>query len=366
MASRLVERLDAAIAQALDPFTRECLKAERVAVLARHGLLKEARFALTGLRTQSQRYRKPLLHAWVHLIDGLIDHFESVAPRALQKFAKAHDEAVLARHPAMQALASAWMAAVCFNTPDLEAALRHAVDALTIAPADAHAARARAGLVLADACRFAGDDQRSQRWYLRARQHASAEGDGSMISVLLYNIATMRSARIGLNDAMGRAHPDEARQALIEIDSVANYDSGVGTHSLATLVPVMRAQVFVVLARFEEAIALFDTHLMSARNEGMAHREARFLADRAWCHLRLRHHHEALRDARAAQQALGAHLDADDRAAVHGRLAAVYRLAERDADASAQQALAEAALAEHESQQRAMLAALDRALAGLD
>lgn len=51
MASRLVERLDAAIATAEDPLQRECLKAERAGALARHGLLDDARFALAGLRS---------------------------------------------------------------------------------------------------------------------------------------------------------------------------------------------------------------------------------------------------------------------------------------------------------------------------
>ena len=41
MASRLIERRDAAIVSADDPVQRECLKAERAGALARHGLIME-------------------------------------------------------------------------------------------------------------------------------------------------------------------------------------------------------------------------------------------------------------------------------------------------------------------------------------
>ena len=59
--ARLLERLDAQIAQAEEVFERECLKSRRAAVLARHGQFAEARFALAGLRSQSQRLRNPVL-----------------------------------------------------------------------------------------------------------------------------------------------------------------------------------------------------------------------------------------------------------------------------------------------------------------
>jgi tetratricopeptide (TPR) repeat protein len=361
--TRLVERLDLAIARADDPFRRECLKAERAAALARHGLLADARFALSGLRAQSQRHRRPILNAWVHLVDGLIDHFESLSPRAMQKFAKAHEHAVAAGDVPMQALASAWMAAVCSNCDSLAVTLHHVVDALSLAGPDCHAARARASLVLADTYRVAGDDAQAQRWYTQTRLHASAEGDGSMMSVLLHNLAAMRAARIGLDDAFGRAQLDDARQALIEIESVVNYDTGVGTDSLAAMVPVMKAQVFVVLSRFEEAVALFDAYLGRARQDGMGHREARFLADRAWSHQRCGRWPEAQRDARAAAAALAVLQDSDDRAAVEGRLAALYRAAGHEQEATQHAALAEAAWQEHLLHQQQMRQQLDAAVA---
>eukprot|EP01036_Dinobryon_divergens_P018352 gene18352-25000_t len=109
-----------------------------------------------------------------------------------------------------------------------------------------------------------------------------------MISVLLYNISALRSGRIGLDDAFGNGDLEEAAKALVEADSTTNYDQGAGMLSLGSMRDIIRAQLLVVLGRFDEAIGLFDQHLVQARAHGTGHREARFLADRAWCHWNLR------------------------------------------------------------------------------
>ena len=91
MSERLIVRLDAEIARAEGIVEREVLKARRAAALARHGLFNEARFALTGLRSQSQRLREPVLYAWVALVDGQIDHCEKLSEAACAKFQRAYE-----------------------------------------------------------------------------------------------------------------------------------------------------------------------------------------------------------------------------------------------------------------------------------
>lgn len=363
VASRLIERLDGAITGAAEPLQREYFKAERAGALARLGLLADARFALQGLRTQNQRHKDPLLSAWIHLVEGQISHFESIAPHAAENFQRAFDQAAQIGHAPMQALASAWLATCAFNASDWGAVARHVDAALRQAEPDQHAARARAGLVLADAYRCAGDDTTSQTWYLRARAHASADGDSSMISVMLHNISSMRSGQIALADAFGRGDAEQARKALLEAESTANYDWGTGVASLSAMVPVIRAQLLVVLGRFEEAARLFDDHLDRARKEGMAHRSARLLADRAWCHVRAGRVSQALADAKAAEAGVPGQPDADDRAAAFARLARIHRHGGRDGVADQLQARADEALAQHEADQARTRELLDRTLA---
>ena len=364
--ARLIERLDTAIGAADDPLQREYLKAERAGALARLGLLPDARFALTGLRSQNTRHKDTLLSAWISLVEGQVEHFATAAPKAVDKFQKALELAEAAGNEPMQALASAWLANCASNAFDVSAMTRHVSTALRLAGPDEHAARARVCLVLADAYRCGGDDEKSQTWYLRARAHASADGDSSMISVMLHNISAMRSAQIALADAFGRVDPEQARKALLEAESTANYDWGTGVASLPAMVPVTRAQLLVALCRFKEAVRLFDEHMDRARQDGMAYREARLLADRAWCHVRLGLVAEALADTRAAEAGAKGQRDADDRAAAYARLARIHRHGGRDKAADALQAKADKALAEHEATQASMCQALDDALAGLD
>lgn len=362
MLPRVVLRLDELIAQADSPLDRECLKAERAGVLARLGLMADARFALAGLRTQSQRHRSPRLNAWVWIVDGLITHFESIGDEARDKFQRAWLQAEAAQDRPMMALSSAWLAVGAFNASDLPALQRHVANALRLAEPDEHATQARAGLVLADAYRFAGDEPSSRRWYLAARSHASADGDSSMISALLHNMAAMRAGRIGLEDAFGRANLDEARQVLLETESTANYDGGAGAAALTAMVPLMRAQLMMVLGRVEDSLALLEACRDHAVAQGSAHRDARILAERAWCRMHLGHTAEALQDAELARQGLAAQFDADDQAATHARLARVLQATGDAAAAALHQALAEQALCQHEAAQRDMRVVLDQAV----
>jgi len=366
MASRLLQRLETDIARAEGVLEREALKARRAALLARHGNLAEARFALAGLRTQSQRLRNPVLSTWVVFVDGLIDHCESLAPSAREKFRRAHSLALEASDATLRAECAAWLAVTDLNANDFEGLVAHAQEALRDAPAEAHSARARAALVVADAYRHAGNDDAAQPWYQRVRQHATAEGDVSLVSMLLHNLAAFRAGRISLADAFGRPEPEEAQRVLMEAESTGNYDAGVGNAQLNALVPLLRAQLLVVLGRHDEAIALIDAQLPRARLEGQAHREARFLADAAYAEARLGRLDEAARRLRVIHAVLPILTEIDDQAAAHARLEFVAHALGRDEAAAAHAAAARAAFERHRIEQHRLAAALDAHLAGLD
>ena len=349
--SRLIDRLDAQIAQAEEVFERECLKSRRAAVLARHGQFAEARFALAGLRSQSQRLRNPVLSAWVAFVDGLIEHCESLSPAARAKFQRAYDLASTAGDADLHALSAAWLAMADFNASDVDATAAHAQEALRVAPADSHAARARAALVVASAWRVAGDDDRAIPWYKVARQHAAIEGDVSLVSVLLHNMAAFQVGRIGLDAAFDRADLTDAQRVLLEAESSGNYDAGVGNGQLLAEVPLLRAQLMTVLGQYDAAIVLFDAQLPRARAEGQIHREARFLADAAFAEVKLGRIDEAVKRVRATHAVLPLMTEHDDVAATHARLAVVARALGRAEQADTHATMAEAALAQHRAEQ---------------
>jgi len=349
--SRLIERLDAQIAQAEEVFEREVLKSRRAAVLARHGQFAEARFALAGLRSQSQRLRNPVLSGWVALVDGLIDHCESLAPTARAKFQRAYDLASTAGDADLHALCAAWLSIGDLNANDVEATVAHAKEALDIAPTDSHAARARAALVLAGAWRVAGDDDRAIPWYKVARQHAAIEGDVSLVSVLLHNMAAYQVGRICLDAAFDRADLADAQRVLLEAESTGNYDAGISNGQLMAEVPLLRAQLMTVLGQYDAAVALFDAQLPRARSTGQVHREARFLADAVFAEVKLGRLDEAAKRLRATIAVLPLMSEHDDIAATHARLAVATRALGRHAQADAHALQAEAALALHRAEQ---------------
>lgn len=359
--SRLIERLDAQIAQAEGVFERECLKSRRASALARHGQFAEARFALAGLRSQSQRLRQPVLSAWVALVDGLIDHCETLAPTARDKFRRAYDLAVQAGDAGLHAECAAWLSNSDLNASDVEATVAHAAEAIRVAPQDGHAARTRASLVIGGAWRVAGDGARAQPWYEQARQSAAAEGDVSLVSILLHNMAAFQAGCISLDDAFGRADLADAQRVLLEAESTGNYDAVVGNEQLMAEVPLLRAQLMTVLGRYDEAVSLFDAQLPRARAEGQVNREARFQADAVYAEIRLGRLDEAARRMRIIQPVLPLMDDPDDLAATHARLAFAWEALGRPEQAQTHRAQADAALARHEAEQRRWSAALQAA-----
>ena len=245
---------------------------------------------------------------------------------------------------------------------DLDGLSRHLGRALQLARPDHHAVQARVGLVLADAFRFAGEEALSRQWYQFSRQHAGEEGDTSMLSFLLYNMAAMRAARIGLEDALGQARPEEIRQVHLEVQSTLNFDQGTGAAALVATLQVVKAQLAMVRGEHAEALALYDLHRPAAVEQGSARRDGRFLAERAWCELQLGRADAARREARLAEAALSDRTDADDRVAAHARLAAIFAaLGDSAAKGRHLQSVARAQQ-DHAAEQQAMRMAL---IAGL-
>lgn len=366
MASRLIERLQRDIDACRDPVQRLCLQAELAGALARMGLADEAKAVLAPVRAaNTSRLRAGGLKGWVAWVDGLIDHFDSLGGEAALKFERAVLLAQAADEPLVQALALAWRATGRFNASELEPMVTELAEAIRLAPPGHHGVRARIGMVLADAYRYAGHNARALLWYGRARQAAGQEGDSAMMSIFLHNSAAMRSSGIMLDDAFNRADQADARQALMEVDSIANYDGTAGLQGLDTMVPLLRAQLLVVLQQFDEAVKIYTTLLRQARRQGMDHRSARFLADMTWCHARLGRMDAARRGLALTQQNLPGLQDADDVAAVHARLSHSCTLLGLSTQAASHWGSAQSALNEHETEQARWREALEAAFAHL-
>jgi hypothetical protein len=81
MTSLLRSALDARIAKTRDPLQNTCQRAERAALLARQGLLDEARAELASIHGRYDGRPNAVVSAWTSLAEGLVIYFENWAMR---------------------------------------------------------------------------------------------------------------------------------------------------------------------------------------------------------------------------------------------------------------------------------------------
>ncbi|MES2957594.1 MAG: hypothetical protein V4792_05365 [Pseudomonadota bacterium] len=370
--SRLLAQLDVAITAAANPIEAKCLRAERAGLLARQGQLESARAAIDELNAQLAWQPNTALRAWLALAEGLHGYYSTLGHSASTSIEQAYTLAqgvpALRR---LRALAAAWLANMSFANDDMPRMAGLLREALDTALPEHRGARARAALVAGYAYHFAGDNARAQPWYEASRRHAIAEGDETHLSALMHNQAWMRAsqARLALLfDAAGAdaGHAAAVGHALLGAESIGHYDAGIGTASLGSLVPMLRAQVLTAQGRWADALALFDSHFEAALAEGLTRLAPCLLADRAWCEWHSGKAKRAQALAAAAEQALMQACDIDDRAMASARLAQVCA-ALGDATAAKRHSDASLALhAAHREQQQRLAALLDEALLGLD
>jgi hypothetical protein len=369
--SRLLATLEAAIKSAANPIEAQCLRAERAALLARQGQLERARGAIDELNAQlAWQPNNNMLRAWVALAEGLHGYYSVIGRDAQETIELAYSLAQNGGPSAvrLRATAAAWLANLAFancDTPRMAALTREALDG---AAPEHHGARARAALVAGYAYHFGGQPEVAQRWYEASRRHAIAEGDEAHLSALMHNQAWMRAslARMALLFEGEQRDPSSVTQALMGAESIGHYDAGIGTASLGSLVPILRAQVLTAQGRWADALALFDANFDAAMGEGLKRIASCLLADRAWCELNLGHADKARALAGAAEQALAEPGDIDDRAVALARLAQVREGLDETGLASQHLAESQRLYEAHREQQQRLVSTLDEVLAGLD
>ncbi|MDN3544298.1 MAG: hypothetical protein ACK4S6_20110 [Roseateles asaccharophilus] len=359
ISSRLLQRLDQAIAGASDPILAGSWRVQRAVLLARHGRMAEAREALTALHQLAFQHPHPILGAWLHYAEGLMSYFSDFGSAAGDKIRRAQAMAQMAGLRQLEALCAAWLAHIAYVQHDVALVAHQAQTCLRLAGEAQHDARSRLAVALGLAYDFAGRLETAQAWYGLARRHAAAEGDDATQSALIYNMIEVRCARQRRESLAHPARP--VPELLLGADSVKHYDAAVGGSAMSELTPVLRAQILVVQGDYAQAQALYEAYLPQAMALGLARLGSSLLADLAWCRVNLGQREQALRQAQEAEFELDPACDVDDRAATHSRLAQVYGALGDASAAERHAALAAAEWAEFERQQAHWAATLDTA-----
>lgn len=322
--SRLLDRLDAAIAAAKNVVIADCLRAERAAYLARQGRLDEAKEVLAALHERHDARPRPETSAWLSLAEGLVIHFSEMGTGAHDKVQRAHALSAAAGLTPMHALSAAWLAQMDFTRLDIDALTRHVSESLHLAAPDQHAARSRASLVVAQALHLAGRMDLASPWYTRTRDHASAEGDDTAVSAMLHNMAAIRFDNLRQTMLTGQGDAFGGRHALMGLDSKEHYDRFVGASSLEVLNPIARARILSIQGNPTVALDLYREGESIGLVQGLRRLRSELGSDRAWCRIRVGQLDAARVDALAAESSILPETLLDDRAATHSRLALVW------------------------------------------
>jgi tetratricopeptide (TPR) repeat protein len=354
--SKLLARLDAALAATRDPIRSACLRAERAGYRARQGHFDRARSELDSLRLQFAMRPHPQVSIWLCLLEGWIAYYENLDHSALDRMKRARALSAAARLDNLQAISAAWLAHVHYAHNEFEPAARMVNEALALAPAGEHAARARASLVVAEACHFAGRFDLAQPWYVEARNHARADDDAQTLSAVNYNLAALQASHVMKAAVFGALDADALiRHAAASVESAGNFDDWIGTLSLGSLLPLLRASIASARGDFERALALYGDDFHSTAEQGQTRVLPALFADRAWCRCRRGDFAGARADVAQAEHRIDPAIDNDDRALAHGRLAQVLSVLGDSASSQAHELRAQDALTQHRRDQARVL-----------
>jgi tetratricopeptide (TPR) repeat protein len=322
--SRLLLNLDARIAAAKNPVTKDCLRAERAGYLARKGQFDDAKAAIDDLRQSYAPNPHAAVSAWLNLAEGLLIHSTNMGSQARDKIHRAYAFSAATGLTQLNAQCAAWLAHMDYLLVDMAGMTRHLREAFKLADQENHSARSRAHMVVALAYHLAGRLDLARPSYSKAHFHASQEGDETTISALMHNMAWLRSANQRQEIMCGKPISANGEHALASVESTLQFDILFKTTSLDALAPVLRAQVLSMKENYEAALAAYEEYLSLALQQGMNRLHADLLADQAWCRVNVGQTTDAMNDALAAEGLIDPDGQFDDRATAHSRLAQVF------------------------------------------
>lgn len=360
--SRLLGRLDAALAATRQPVAMACLRAERAGHMARQGRIADAREEIQAVHALFDRQPHVEVSTWLAVAEGFLAYFTNLSDTARDKFQRAHALSRASGLAHLQALSAAWLAHMAYTRFDLPAMGAHLTEALDTSIPGQNNARARACLVAGTAYHYAERLDLAQTWYAKARVAAALDGDEATLSALAHNMAWHRGNHAMQAAVFGGDAGDQARHAQAGAEASGNFDQWMGTSSLDALVPMLCAVVASAQGRHADALALYDKHLDDAQRQGLGRMRSNFLVDMAWCHWHVGQADVAQRLADEGVAALDVGMHVDDRAVAHGRLAQLRGLMGQTEVAAQHAQLARADWSAHQALQRKVIDALDRAL----
>ncbi|MES2715875.1 MAG: hypothetical protein V4795_08925 [Pseudomonadota bacterium] len=324
--SRIIENLDSQIRSLPPGAERNILFARKSIALARHSLISEAKRIIQDLRAINTAY-EPRLSAWIMFAEGVVEHAATFDfARSRDRIIRAHLVGQAANDPALAGTAAAWLAYFDFVQGKYKDSRDYLEKAFAWSTLDDSEARSRATMVLGFAFYFIGDLTEAKRWLQNARSHAVRSGDIAMQNTILFNSVALQVSRLTLLDCTSTIDPAELKFAVMSSQSAGNLNTALGIINQPSMVPMQRAELYVIEGKWSSAIEVLNAHLDSLVEEGQSKWVPKFFAQRAWCKAKVHDMTGASTDISSALNTLDFCIDPDDLCVVHSRISSSARL----------------------------------------
>lgn len=343
--------LEAKAKLAQDPVVKSEVLCRISIQLARQG---DSAGALDKILSVRKHYGDELQHevaSWVMLAEGVLHFTKFELTQSYDRLRRAYGLAVALRNDSARPCCAAWMSSIEFNMGKYDDMISHIIEVFTFAAADDHQARSRACLVLADSLQVCDSFEEARRWYAKAHWHSTSEGDQTMLSAYLYNVAAFRTANLRLAHAFGEVSPSELKRASMEANSSFTYDMAVRNQSFTTFWKILHGQLLVIQGEYSEAKILLD----SAESMKLdSHDRPLVLCDLALCNLRLGNTSIGDKQSISAEYNIKHLVEPDDLAFVLKRISQVRAASGNEQSAANLNIRANEYLAEHRGLQNSL------------
>lgn len=325
MKSSYLEVLNASIASAPMGSSRYCLRAERAAYLARLGETATAREEVRTIQIENSAKAEARLSILLNIADGLCHYYENMGVESRDRLLRAYALSKATNHHDLTSKAASWLALIAYGNYDFDTMAMYLDQSWSLGRGD-QPTKARALLIVALTTHLANRFDLARQWYQRARYFAAEVEDSASTSAIMHNMTSIWSANLRNSTLGGIETGDRSTTALLGAISTMNFDDLVGTTSLPSFTPLIQAQILSIDGRSEEALELYEAHLVNLRIQSVPGWQKWLFADRAWCLLQSGYADRAKSEFDALFEVLSERDHVDDLAASLTRLSIGYRL----------------------------------------
>ena len=252
--ANLLEKIEGALLIEQDLQRCAELSARRAIYLSRIGRFAEVKEIIENLRLQYSDGHAPAISVWIMLIEGVNDFFENLGDRAKDRITRAQLIGVAIGDRTLAAITSSWRAHIEFEVSDFESmatALKICAENLD---EENHDANARFAMIIANCFFLRGDRESAQKWFMKSREIALANGDQATIDALIYNRAAFGMARLRVERCLGPVNQQAVISIRVELSSARNYQKIARVGAVNHFVELCLARVLMLEEKFDSAL----------------------------------------------------------------------------------------------------------------